>query len=269
MDMTVEVASGRARRGKNARIQQAAIGEADANIFNCPRCARPLAVGNSRCAGCGLRMVAGVPLTRVLAFVVPGLLVGLLVGGGLVVAVSTLTRPADRPVAQAPTTVLPSAAPVAPVAPVAPSAAAPIVDPAIPAAAVSALRQSTTLNQRLLADADRLSAALASDRPSGAEIAPLLRALVSTASFGDRLAPKVAQWDEGAAVSESLATFYSAVGRVASEGLTASVRNDRAYVDAGKRMLVTLDQLTDLDAASRTLAASAKLELPPLVPASP
>jgi hypothetical protein len=261
--MTVDAVRGRARRGKDVTIAQAAIGEADANIFNCPRCARPLAVGNSRCAGCGLRMVAGVPLTRVSGFVAAGLLLGLLVGGGLVAAMSALTRPVDQPVAQAPTTVIPSAAPVAPVAPV----AAPVVDPAVPAAAVSALRQSTTLNQRLLVDADRLAAALASDRPSGAEIAPLLRALASTASFGDRLAPNVAQWADATAVSDSLATFYAAVGRVAEEGLAASVQNNRAYVDAGKRMLAVLDQVTDLDAASRTLAASADIELPPLAPA--
>jgi hypothetical protein len=264
--MTVDAVRGRARRGKDVTIEQAAIGEADANIFSCPRCARPLAVGNSRCAGCGLRMVAGVPLTRVSGFVAAGLVLGLLVGGGLVAAFSLMTRPIDTPVAQAPTTVVPSALPVAP------SVAAPVIDPAIPsipAAAASALRQSTTLNQRLLADADRLMSVLASDRPSGAEIAPLLRALASTASFGDRLAPNVAQWADATAVSESLATFYAAVGRVAEEGLTASVQNSRAYVDAGKRMLVVLDQVTDLDAASRELAATADLELPPLAPAGP
>jgi hypothetical protein len=125
------------------------------------------------------------------------------------------------------------------------------------------------LNQRLLADADRLAVALSSDRPSGAEIAPLLRALASTASFGDRLAPNVAQWPDGIAVSDSLVLFYAAVGRVAHEGLTASVQNDRAYIEAGRKMLVILDQVTKLDAATRTLAASAEIELPPLVPTSP
>jgi hypothetical protein len=265
--MTVDVVRGRARRGKAVTTEQIAIGEADANIFNCPRCSRPLAVGNSKCAGCGLRLVAGVPLGRVAGFVAAGLVVGLLVGGGAVAAVTALTRPVDKPVAQAPATVVPTAAAVA--TSVALPVPAPAVDPAIPASAVSALRQSTTLNQRLMADADRLAAVLASDRPSGAEIAPLLRAMASTASFGDRLAPSVAGWSDGAAVSRSLATFYAAVGSVAEEGLTASVQNNRAYVDAGKRMLVVLNQLTDLDAASRELAATADIELPPLVPAAP
>jgi hypothetical protein len=263
MGMTVDAVRGRTRRGKDVTTEQLAIGEADTNIFNCPRCSRPLAVGNSRCAGCGLRMVAGVPLIRVSGFVAFGLVLGLVLGGGVVAAVTMLPRPAVRPVAQVPTTVLPS------VAPVAPSVAPPIVDPAIPASAVSALRQSTTLNQRLLADADRLATALRADRPSGAEIAPLLRGLASTASFGDRLAPAVAVWADAGAVSEGLTTFYAAVGRVAQEGLAASVLNSRAYVDAGKRMLAVLDQITGLDAASRALAATADVELPPLVPAAP
>jgi hypothetical protein len=270
--MTVDVARGRARRGKNPatehieQIAQIAIGEADANIFNCPRCKRPLAVGISRCAGCGLRMVGGIPLTRVFAFVAAGLVLGLLVGGGSVVAVTTLTRPVDKPVAQAPTTVTP----VAPsAAPVAPTAAAPVVNPAIPASAVSALRQSTILNQRLLSDAEKLAAALRAASPSGADIAPLLRTMASTASFGDRLAPAVGDWSDGAAVSQGLATFYAAIGRIADEGLSASVQNGRAYSDAGKRMLAVLAQITELDAASRALATSADVELPPLVPASP
>jgi hypothetical protein len=263
MGMTVDAVRGRARRGADMTTEQVAIGEADANIFNCPRCSRPLAVGTSRCATCGMRMVAGVPLTHVSGFVAAGLVVGLLVGGGVVAAVTALSRPVDKPISQAPTVVLPSAAPVVP------SAAPPVVDPAIPAAAVSALRQSTTLNQRLLADADRLAAALRSDRPSGAEIAPLLRTLASTASFGDRLAPTVAEWSDAAAVSEGLVAFYASVGRVAEEGLAASVQNSRAYVHAGKRMLVVLGQLTNLDAASRALAASADIELPPLGPAKP
>lgn len=264
--MTVDAVRGRARRGKDVTTEQVVVGEADTDIFNCPRCSRPLAVGNSRCAGCGLRMVAGVPLIRVSGFVAVGLVLGLVLGGGVVAAVTMLPRAADRPVAQVRTTVLPS---VVPVAPVAPSAAPPIVDPAIPASAVSALRQSTTLNLRLLADADRLAAALRADRPSGAEIAPLLRGLASTASFGDRLAPAVAEWADAGAVSQGLSAFYAAVGRVAQEGLAASVLNSRAYVDAGKRMLRVLDQITDLDAASRALAATADIELPPLVPAAP
>jgi hypothetical protein len=208
--------------------------------------------------------VAGVPLLKVSGFVALGLVAGLTVGGGVVaVAMSGGQQVA---IAQPPVAAIPSAVPVAPVAPVV-TAAPPPVAPLVPPAALSALRQSAVVNQRLLADADLLATALGATKPSSADIAPLLRGLASTASFGDRLAPAVAKWDDGDAVSVALGAFYGSIGRIADEGLSASLTNERAYVDAGRQMLALMDGLTDLDAASRGLAASADLELPPLVPA--
>ena len=67
-----------------------AIGVADANIFSCPRCGRPQAVGNGRCAGCGLRMVGGIPMLKVAGFVAAGLMIGLLVAGGAIAVVTVL-----------------------------------------------------------------------------------------------------------------------------------------------------------------------------------
>lgn len=261
--MTIEALRGPVDRPRDTSPEPVAIGASDQNIFLCPSCTKPLAVGVSRCSGCGTRLVAGVPLLRVGGFVGLGLVAGMLVGGGLVAAVSATSRPADIAVAQPPVAVVPSAAPLvsAVPAPVAPAV------PAVPPSALSALRQSTVVNQRLLADADQLTRALASADPSAAEIAPLLRGLATNAAFGDRLAPAVATWDEGVAVSQGLAAFYASIARVADEGLAAALTNERAYVDAGKKMLLILDGLTDLDAASRGLAASADTELPPLVPA--
>jgi len=89
----------------------AAIGAHDANIFLCPRCTRPLAVGVSKCAGCGTRLLAGVPLLKVGGFIGAGLIVGLLVGGGGVGAATLLGRPATGTVGLPPAAVLPSAAP--------------------------------------------------------------------------------------------------------------------------------------------------------------
>jgi hypothetical protein len=261
--MTIDALRGPVERPRDASPEPVAIGAPDQHIFLCPKCTRPLAVGVSRCAGCGTRLVAGVPLLRVGGFVGLGLVAGMVVGGGLVAAVGVLTRPAVIPVAQPQVAVVPSAAPLvsaapAPVAPVAPE---------IPPSALSALRQSTVVNQRLLVDADLLARALASADPSAADIAPLLRGLATNAAFGDRLVPAVAAWDDGVAVSQGLASFYGSIARIADEGLAAALTNERAYVDAGRKMLVILDGLTDLDAASRGLAASADTELPPLIPA--
>jgi hypothetical protein len=259
--MTIDALHGHLDRARDSSVESVAIGAADANIFLCPRCTRPLAVGVSRCAGCGTRLVAGVQLLKVGGFVGLGLAAGLVVGGGVVAAAMSTARPVDIPVAQPPVAVVPSAAPVI-------SAAPPPIVPAVPPAALSALRQSTVVNQRLLADADLLAAALAGANPSAAEIAPLLRGLASNAAFGDRLAPAVGAWDDGDAVSQGLAAFYDSVARIADEGLSASLTNESAYIDAGRKMLAIMDGLTDLDAASRGLAASADVELPPLVPAS-
>jgi hypothetical protein len=236
------------------------IGVADANIFDCPRCGRPQAVGNARCAGCGLRMVGGIPMRKVASFVAAGLLIGLLVAGAAAVAVTALGRSVDRSVATGPSGVTASGGPVA-------SGAPRPLDPTISGAAVSALSQSTTVNGRLLNDVRRLKAALNASRPTGSDIAPILRNLVTTASLGERLAPTVGEWADAASVSERLVRFYASIIRVAEDGLAASIRNNGAYASAARRMLGVLDDIAALDAASRSLAATAGISLPPLTPA--
>ena len=243
-----------------------AIGAHDANIFLCPRCSRPLAVGVSKCSGCGTRLVAGVPLLKVSGFIGAGLIVGLLVGGGGVGAATLLGRPATPISAPQPAAVVPSAAP-APASAVPAPSGAPVV-PGVPTTALSGLRQSTQINQRLLADAELLSQAMGGSSPASTDIAPLLRSLAATASFGDRAASAVGTWDDAAVIATDLSAFYASIDQIASEGLSASLNNARAYRDAGRKMLAVLAGVTDLDAASRGLAASVDVELPPLVAAS-
>lgn len=258
--MTIDALHSPVERSLEAAGASVAVGAHDANIFPCPNCTRPLAVGVSRCAGCGTRLVAGVPLLKVSGFVGLGLVAGLLVGGGAVGAVTLIGRPVAAPIAVPPAVVTPSTIPAS----VAPAPSVVPVVPDVPPAALSALRQSTAVNQRLLADADLLSRAMAASSPSVVEIAPLLRNLASTATFGDRIATAVGAWEDGTAVSRDLAAFYASIDRIADEGLSASINNERAYRDAGRRMLSILAGLTELDAASRALAATVDVELPPL-----
>lgn len=264
--MTLEIGAqkiGRiGRRGRRVATSLP-IGEIDANIFACPSCSRPLDSGARRCPGCSTRLIAGVRATRAVAFVAMGGLAGTLFGAGLMAAVTLLDmRPAEAAVMPAPAVVTPSQAPIA-------SAPAPAVDPGIPSSALSALRQSTLLNQRVLDDAGRLSAALSTTKPSSSQIAPILRSMASTATFGQRLAPTVGGWDRAQAVSADLVAFYAAIARTADEGLSSSLSSGKTYVAAGERMLKIVAGLDALDAASRTLAASADLDLPPLTPPSP
>lgn len=265
--MTIEVGTqklGRAgRRGRSHDTTSLPIGEVDANIFACPACSRPLGVGTRRCPGCGTGLIAGVRVSRVIVFVGVGLFSGMIASAGLMAVMSFAgTRPADVAVAPPAPIVAPSQAPIA-------SAVAPADVPGIPSSAVSALRQSTFLNQRVVADAERLATVLAASRPSGSDIAPILRSLASSASFGARLAPSVGGWDRGDVVSRDLVKFYSDIGGMADEGLSASLSDARAYVATAKEMLKILARLEGIDAASRSLAGSADIDLPPLAAPGP
>ena len=263
--MTIELGSqkvGRIGRRGTRMAPSLPIGEIDANIFACPACSRPLDSGTRRCPGCATRLIAGVKATRAATFVFIGGLVGSMLGGGVVAAASFLgTRPVDVVVVPAPAVVIPSRAPIASA-----PAPAPVPDPGIPSSALSALRQSTLLNQRVLDDAARLTAALATTKPSSSEIAPILRSMASTATFGQRLAPTVGAWERAEVVSADLVAFYAAIARTADEGLSSSLSSGRTYVAAGERMLKVVAGLAALDSASRSLAASADLDLPPLTP---
>lgn len=264
--MTIETLRGKAPRGRAASKQKPshaatlAIGEQDANIFNCPSCARPLGVGASRCPECGTRLIAGVQATRAVAFIGLGWILGAMIGGGAMAGFVTLTRPADAALVEAPPVTAASAAPAPTTAPVA--SRAPAIDPGIPSAALSALSQTSVLNGRIAAGAERLDLALASGDTG--DIARALRAIAADAAFGDRLAAGMGAWTAAATLAEDLTTFYGEVGALAHDGLSASLANERAYVQAGESMLALVAGLSALDDASRDLAAIAGIELPPI-----
>ncbi len=256
--------STRTSRREREQRDELPIGESDANIFNCPVCARPLAVGTRRCAGCSTRLLAGVRTTRAVGFMAIGVLVGGLLTGTIVGGIALLSVPSTAVAVQPDPIAAASAAPVPTAAP-----PAPVVDPAVPAAALSALSQSNLLNQRLVAETARLEAALSADPATSVEIARALRALSATAAFGDRIAPDVATWSDGFQVSAGLETFYDAVGATARDGLAFSLQNRDAYIDAGRAMLKVMAGLPALDAAARDLAATADLDLPALTGTAP
>jgi hypothetical protein len=261
--MTIDALPGKARRSTRRKTapEPLAIGEADANIVACPGCARPLDSGASRCPGCGTRMIGGVRATKALGFAATGLVVGLIVGTGATGLVAIASRPAVSPAV-----VEPPVASVAPEASAAPRASSgPAIDPGIPTAAVSAIRQAAALNQRLADDAGRLTALLATPSPSSADLARVLRTLNANAAVGERIAPQVATWSDAGALSASLSTLYLEIGGTAREALASSLNNTAGYVDGSQRMVDILAGLSAVDAQARPLADQADLELPPLV----
>jgi hypothetical protein len=259
--MTIEALSRRTGRGKKDGASEALpIGETDSNIFNCPACARPLGVGSPRCPGCGTRLIAGVQAGRALGFIALGLVVGMVVGGGVMAATAALSRVEPVAAVDGGAATLPSAGPLATAAPV--ITPAPVLTPSVPSTALSALRQTALVNQRIAADAGLLMTALTMPEPATSDIARLLRSMSSNATFGQRIAADVADWDAGTAVAADLGAFYLAIHATAGEGLGASLRNDAAYLAAAQAMLAVVDGLADLDLAARTLAAGADLDLP-------
>jgi hypothetical protein len=261
--MAMEALRGKvARRSKPREPEPLPIGELDHDIFNCPTCARPLTVGAHRCPGCGTRLVAGVPLRRAGGFIAVGVIGGLGVAFAIMIGSYAVERAGAVLTFALPGTVTATAAPE-------PTAAVPTAEPnvvpAVPSSAIAALRQTTLLNQRIMADRERLAAAVGARKPDGAAIAAALRSLASDASIGKRVVGDVADWAEAGAVTAAFVDFYASVAERADSGLSASVTNDKAYVKSGKAMLKLLAGLPKLDASARALTDSIGIKLPPLV----
>lgn len=262
--MAMEALRGKvARRAKPREPEPLPIGELDQDIFNCPVCVRPLAVGAHRCPECGTHLIAGVPLRRAGGFVAVGVIGGLVVAFAIMIGSFAVERASAVISFALPGAVTPTAAPEASVAPVPTSA--PNVVPAVPSSAIAALRQTTLLNQRIMADRERLAAAVGARKPDGAIIAAALRSLAADASIGKRVVADVADWAEAGAVTAAFVDFYAGMAERADRGLSASVTNDKAYVKSGKSMLKLLAGLPGLDAQARTLTDSIGIKLPPLV----
>jgi hypothetical protein len=251
--------STRAGTGPDALSDARRVGEPDDEIFDCPACRRPLSVGSPRCPGCGTRLIAGVQAGRALSFVAVGLIIGLVIGGGTIAVASSLTATN----ATADGTATPTMAPATSTAPLV--TPAPVAGPDVPTAALSALRQTALVNQRIVADAALLASALAASEPSSADIARALRSMSTDATYAARITADIGDWTVGGTVAGEMGAFYEVIQVTASEVLGASLNNDAAYVAGARAMLDVVDEVWALDGAARTLAARVDVELPAVV----
>jgi len=247
-----------------------AIGEIDQTVFDCPTCARPLAMGTRRCPGCGTHLIIGVPMSKASVIATGGLVLGLLLGWATGVVFGLVSRP--MVVAPAPV-VVPSVAPVGgggtlatpvpiPSAPVGPGG----WTGGMPAIARSALTQAVTVNDHLAAASASLSAALAAPSFDPSDVAQMLRAISAESVYGEQLAAKVSSWSDSAALGQRLNGLYGAIHDTAGEGLLASVRNEAAYRQSAKTMITLLAGLRSIDAELRALAEANGVTLPGTAP---
>ena len=272
--MTVNVARRTRRRATStpaapmvAPGESMTIGEIDQTVFDCPSCTRPLALGSKRCPGCRTRLVGGVALSRVSGFVAAGLAIGLLAGGGAgyVLGVTQGVTSGGSPVASGPPIVVapsagPSTAPAASATPsVAPSSGA---SDGITPTSRAALIQAIGANDRLAVDRAALVAVLAEPTFDASAAARVFRAISADTVYAQQLAERVLTWPGASAVGTEMATFYGRVHDIAAEALVASVRNERAYRTAATAMAAQLSRLPAMDAAVRSAATSAGVDLP-------
>ncbi len=255
--MATNVLRGKSRGTKPQEDKGLAIGETDARVFNCPACARPLSNGTWRCTGCGVRLVMGVTLRRALAILVLGMVLGTPIGVVATVSAVTLSLP-EPPAA---IVVVPTPSPPPPTA--APASQPPVVT-TIPASAISALSGTTVVNGRIGVDATTLSTTLKKKDVETIEIARALRSLAADAALGMDLTARLTPWTDAHDVQTQLDTFYRAMADTAKAGLRASLTDTAAYRKAGAAMLTVVEDLAAVDAASRALAESVDIELPPV-----
>ena len=132
----------------------------------------------------------------------------------------------------------------------------------IPLATRTALVQVVGMNGRLATAEAGLRAALAAPTFDSSAVAQILRSLSADSVFRQQLADRIAAWSGSSAVGARLATFYGSIHDAAANGLLASVQNRAAYRAAATAMIKLLDGLPAVDAAVRTAADSAGVDLP-------
>ena len=259
--MTANLLRGKKAKGETPDPKPAAkpiaIGEVDAHVFNCPSCARPLADGTWRCEGCGALLILGVTAKRASAILGLGLVVGVLVGGVFTAAAITLSLH-DTPVQAA--VVIATPAPIATAIPNA--VTAPV---GVPQAAVTALSGTAVVNGRISADTTTLAATLADPHATTIDLARGLRSLSADAALGTDLVARLAQWRDADTAAGPLGDFYRKMSTTATLALRDSLNDASGYRSSASEMLGVLKGLSAVDAASRVLAATVDLELPPVV----
>jgi hypothetical protein len=257
------------RRGATVDpIDQPEIGDADSEIFSCPGCQRPLAVGTARCPGCRMRLVVGVPVGRASSFVVIGLLSGIIVGAlgsaGIYAIRGTAAVEPGATLGPLPTT--PGGVPGTSVPPSsAPSAT-------MPGIVASALDQAALVNLRIANAAVALEAALSAGSFDAQDSATLFRTLASEAAFGSDLVSRSASWRDAQELSRALGAFYAGVRQEARDALRVSVSQTASYRASSAEMVrLIVATLPPVDAHVRSFGLAMGLELPalPVLPEAP
>ncbi len=134
----------------------------------------------------------------------------------------------------------------------------------VSAAVIAALRGTAVVNDRLAVDAEILQTELARKGVRAVDLARPLRSLVSDTQLGASLANRLDPWPDADPFRADLKSFYQAVAETARDGLRAPLSDLTAYRAAASSMLTVVAELRAIDAASRDLAKTVSVKLPPI-----
>ena len=220
----------------------------------CPTCGRPLGLLQTECQGCGLRVLAGVPIRHGALLIVAGASGGLLIGLVLAIAIALTGRPAEAAVV-APA---PSAVASGPLG----SADPALVSGPVPTQASIALRSSATIEDRLAASAAALKAQLRVKSFSAVTAAGTFRTIASDALWGSEQTDGLSDWPAAAPLRAQLEAFYASVRQSARDALSVSIQDNAKYKASAKRMVKLLGSIPSTRAAMTALAAANGIPLP-------
>jgi hypothetical protein len=224
----------------------------------CPTCGRSLSLIQTTCHGCGLRVVAGVPIQRGALLIVAGSALGVIAGLSLAFVLAFAGRPA-----QATTPPAASAAP-GEVTPGDPA----LVSGPVPSTAATALRLSVTIEDRLAASADKLKGQVKAKSFSASAAATTIRAIAADATWGSDVVDRLDGWPAAAPLRAQLDAFYTSVRQTARDALGVSIKDSAKYKLYAKRMIKLLGSIATTRTAMEALAAANNLTIP-AKPAAP
>lgn len=274
-DVAINVLRGLGARRQKEAENGIAIGDSDEIVASCPACGRPLdGTILAVCPGCGTRLLLGVPARKAGVFTVFGAVAGLLVGGLLIGAFASMARPATVPAAAAggggsTSSVGSTSSEGSTGSGGSPSNGQTTRPPTIPSTSLAALRQTVTINKRMLASVPALEAQAAEQKPDANAIAATLRAIAAEAASGSDITTRIVFWKDAVDLKTSLQAFYGSVRATAREGLAASLNNAKAYKIAAKRMLAVLTGVGAIDGQTQEVAGRSGVVVPTALPGPP
>lgn len=220
----------------------------------CPTCGRPLGLTRTQCPGCGLRVLAGVPLRHGALLIVSGTVVGLIVGASLAVVLALAGRPASTAADVPAASVAPGELPGA-------SGDPGLVSGPVPAEAATALRLAVTIEDRLAASASNLNKQAKAKSFNAVTAATTIRAIAADAAWGSDVVDRLSGWPAAAPLRAQLEAFYQQVRQTARDALGVSIRDSAKYKLSAKRMVKVLASIPSTRKAMEALAAANRIKI--------